>query len=143
MTVEMKRGRSERVELDCVSCFRVRSYVSNYVVLAHTGVLMERLRMIYMQRLEALQAEIQRLENQQVEMQQRPLVQQKNQSEREREREKKKCAVRGVPPQRCPSDYPFGSLLGRFWGGFGPKLRLQDFHGEHDRLLELQKVPAQ
>eukprot|EP00437_Effrenium_voratum_P005201 CAMPEP_0181435408 /NCGR_PEP_ID=MMETSP1110-20121109/20317_1 /TAXON_ID=174948 /ORGANISM="Symbiodinium sp., Strain CCMP421" /LENGTH=630 /DNA_ID=CAMNT_0023558941 /DNA_START=65 /DNA_END=1957 /DNA_ORIENTATION=+ len=51
----------------------------------------ERLRMIYMQRLEALQAEIQRLENQQVEMQQ----------------------------------------------------RLQDFHGEHDRLLELQKMPAQ
>eukprot|EP00439_Symbiodinium_sp_Y106_P066506 s965_g10.t2 len=51
----------------------------------------ERLRMIYMQRLEALQAEIQRLENQQVEMQQ----------------------------------------------------RLQDFQGEHDRLLELQKMPAQ
>ena len=33
-----------------------------------------RLRMIYMQRLEALQAEIQRLENQQVEMQQRPVA---------------------------------------------------------------------
>ncbi|CAK9027357.1 unnamed protein product [Durusdinium trenchii] len=51
----------------------------------------ERLRMIYTQRIDALKAEIQRLENQQDDMQR----------------------------------------------------RLQDFHHEHERLLELQKMPAQ
>lgn len=51
----------------------------------------ERLRQIYTERIEALEAEIHRLENQQVEMEQ----------------------------------------------------RLQAFHGEHERLLELQKVPGQ